>query len=178
MLFHFFPTATFERTWQCQYAIARSDQPRHGQPDRFEHASHFAVAAFADHHSVPFIHAFATTVGDFGKLRATVLEFYAGQQFLAHAFFQLAQRPYCILAVDAVARMHEAVCQVARGGEQQQAFRVEIEPTDCQPFTRLHGRQAVEYRWTAIRIVGADDFAGWLVVHQYARRPLTDLALN
>ena len=74
--------------------------------------------------------------------------------------------------------MHEPVRQIARGGKQKQTFGVEVEATHGQPFPGLHGRQPVEHRWPAIRIVGADDFAGRLVVDQHARRPLADLALN
>ena len=112
------------------------------------------------------------------NVRHAVFQLDAGQQLLAHAFFQLAQRTHGVFAVDVVARVHQPVGQVARGREQQQAFGVEVEAADGQPFAGLHGRQAVEYRRTAFRIVVADDFAGRLVVHQHARRLAADLALN
>ena len=104
------------------------------------------------------------------KARHAVFQLDAGQQLLAHALFQLAQRAHGVFAVDVVARVHQAVGQVAGVGEQQQALGVEVEAADGQPLAGLHGRQAVEHGRTAFRIVRADDFAGRLVVHQHARR--------
>jgi hypothetical protein len=99
------------------------------------------------------VDAFAAAVGDLGEGRQAVFQLDAGQQLLAHAFFQLAQRAHGVFAVDVVARVHQAVGQVAGIREQQQAFGVEVEAADGQPLAGLHGRQAVEHRRTAFRIV-------------------------
>src|SRR5471030_3192676 len=178
VFFQLFPATALQVAWQGHRAVAGADQARHGQADGFEHAAHLAVAAFADDHAIPFVDAFAAAVGDLGEVRQAVVELDAGQQFLAHALFQLAQRAHRVFAVNAVARVHQPVGQVARGGEQQQAFGVEVEAADGQPFAGFHRRQAVEHRWTAIRVVIADDFAGRLVVDQHARRLLADAALD
>ena len=178
IFFHLFPTAAFQAARQGHGAVAGTDQARNGQADRFEHAAHFAVTAFADHHAVPLVDAFAAAIGDLRKLRQAVFQLDAGQQLLAHALFQLAQGTHGVLAVDAVARVHQAVGQVTGSGEQQQAFRVEVEAANGQPFAGFHGRQAVKHGWTAVRVVVADDFAGRLVVHQHAWRLLADAALD
>src|SRR5450830_1890598 len=47
VFFQLFPAATFQAARQGHGAVAGTDQARHGQTDRFEHAAHFAVAAFA-----------------------------------------------------------------------------------------------------------------------------------
>src|SRR5476651_1113471 len=171
-----FPATAPQVAWQGHRAVAGTDQARHGQADGLEHAAHLAVAAFAQDHAIPLVDGFAAAVGDLGEVRQAVVELDAGQQLLAHTLFQLAQRAHRVFAVNAVARVHQPVGQVARGGEQQQAFGVEVEAADGQPFAGLHRRQAVEHRWTAVRVVIADDFAGRLMVDQHARRLLADAA--
>src|SRR5476649_891644 len=178
VFFQLFPATALQVAWQGHRAVAGADQARHGQADGLEHAAHFAVAAFANDHAIPLVDAFAAAVGDLGEVRQAVVELDAGQQLLAHTLFQLAQRAHRVFAVDAVARVHQPVGQVAGGGEQQQTFGVEVEAADGQPFAGLHRRQAVEHRWTAVRVVIADDFAGRLMVDQHARRLLADAALD
>src|SRR5476649_1062699 len=178
VFFQLFPATALQVAWQGHRAVSGTDQALHGQADGLEHAAHLAVAAFANDHAIPLVDAFAAAVGDLGEVRQAVVELDAGQQLLAHTLFQLAQRAHRVFAVNAVARVHQPVGQVARGGEQQQAFGVEVEAADGQPFAGLHRRQAVEHRWTAVRVVIADDFAGRLVVDQYARRLLADAALD
>ena len=149
VFFQLFPAATLQAARQGHRAVTGTDQARHGQADRLEHAAHFAVAAFADHHAVPLVDAFAAAVGDLGERRQAIVELDAGQQLLAHAFFQLAQRTHGVFAVDVVARVHQPVGQVARGGKQQQAFGVEVEPADGL----MHPRYNIDREY-AVRTLG------------------------
>src|SRR5471032_1186102 len=174
---HLFPTATLQATRQDHRTVTGTDQARDGQADCFEHAAHFAVTAFADHHAVPLVDAFAAAISDLRKLCQTIFQLDAGQQFLAHALFQLAQGTHGVLAVDAVARVHQTVGQITGSRKQQQTFSIEVQTTHSHPFARLHGRQTVEHGRTAIRVVMADDLASWLVVHQHAWRLFADTAL-
>ncbi|MNN46761.1 hypothetical protein D3C81_1611570 [compost metagenome] len=119
MLFHFFPATALEVFRQGQQTVAGTDQARYGQADRFKHTTHFAVTTFTDGHAVPFVDAFTTAIGDFGELRQAVFQLYAGQQFLAHALFQLTQRTDRVFAIDTVARMHQAVRQITGSSKQQ-----------------------------------------------------------
>src|SRR5690606_6742662 len=81
VFFQLFPTPALQARRQGHRAVAGTDQARDGQPDRLEHAAHFAVAAFADHHAVPLVAARAAAVDDLGEVRHAVVELDAGQQF-------------------------------------------------------------------------------------------------
>src|SRR5476649_2523230 len=109
-----FPATALQVAWQGHRAVAGTDQARHGHADGLEHAAHLAVAAFADDHAIPLVDAFAAAVGDLGEVRQAVVELNAGQQLLAHALFQLAQRTHRVFAVDAVAR---CISRLARSPE-------------------------------------------------------------
>ncbi|CAB3788196.1 hypothetical protein LMG28614_02640 [Paraburkholderia ultramafica] len=158
--------------------MTRADQAADHQAGRFEHTAHFAVTPFGERDVIPVIGAFAAAVADAQEVRRAVVQLDAMQQLLTHAFGQLADHPHRILTLDAVTRVHEAVRQIARRGQHQQTFRVEIEAADREPLGGFHRRQLVEHRRTAFRVGVADDFAGRFVIQEYARRLVGELALD
>ena len=90
---------------------------------------------------VPAVDALAAAISDAQEARLTVVELDAVQQPLAIGLGQLTQRAHRVLALDAVARMHEAVGDVPGGGEDQQAFRVEVgRPTATHLPVFMRGR--------------------------------------
>ena len=72
-----------------------------------------------------------------------------------------------VLALELVARVHQAVGKLARIGEEKQARAVEVQPADCDPPAR---RQRGEHRAPSLRVAARDELADRLVVEQDARR--------
>ena len=66
--------------------------------------------------------------------------------------------------------MHQAVGQLARVGEQQQTFGVEVKPAHRLPLTLHQARQAAEHGGPVLRVVMTDHFARRLVISQHAGR--------
>src|SRR3546814_5362201 len=54
-------------------------------------------------------------------------------------------------------------------GQQQQAFRIDVEPADRLQAAQF-GRQAIEYRGAAVGVARGGDLPAWLVVAEEARR--------
>ncbi len=158
--------------------MTRADQAADHQAGCFEHTTHFAIAPFGERDVIPMIGALAAAIADAQEIGRAVFQLDAVQQLLTHAFSQLADHAHRIFTLDAVTRMHETVCQIARGGQHQQTFGVEVEAADREPLGGLHGRQLVEHRRTAFRISVADDFASRFVIQQHARRLVGQLALD
>src|ERR1700754_3577220 len=178
IVLEFLPAAALQTARQRNRTVPRAKQTAHHQTDRLEHPPHFAVTSFGERDVVPVIGAFAAAVADAQKVGGTVVELDAGEQLLAHALSEFADDPYRILALDAIARVHEAVRQIARGREHQQALGIEVEAANREPFRALHRRQLVEYRRAAFGVRVTDDLAGRLVIQQHARRLVLQLALD
>ena len=65
--------------------------------------------------------------------------------------------------------MHQPVGQLARAGEQQQAFGVQVQPPDRLPLAILQAWKAAKHRRAVLRVVMGDHFAHRLVVGNHAR---------
>ncbi|MDT4822278.1 hypothetical protein FQZ97_554750 [compost metagenome] len=141
---------------------------------RLEQAAHLAIAAFGNGHAVPAVGAFATTVFDGAELRHAVVQAHALEQLLLFFAGERAQHAHRVLALQAEARVHELVGQIAGAAEQQQAFGVQVEPADRLPLALLQTRQLAEHRRAVLRIVVRDDLAHGLVVRDHARRRRCD----
>ena len=63
---------------------------------------------------------------DFGKTRYTVFEFNTVEELFALGFVQLTGNAHGVFALKTITRMRQSIGQVARCGEDQQAFGVEI----------------------------------------------------
>ena len=159
------PDAALQAVRQHHRAVADADQPAHRQADRVEQLAHLAIAAFGDDDAVPVVGAFAAAVLD--RLERCALAVDRRRRRAASrasSSLERAQHAHRVLALDAEARMHQLVGQLARVREQQQAFGVDVEPADRLPLALLQARQAAEHGRPVLRIVVRDDLAGRLVV--------------
>jgi hypothetical protein len=132
--------------------------------DGFHHAPHLAVAAFGDGDAVPAVGALAAAVFDAAELGDAVVEAHAIEQLLFFLVAERAEHAHGVLALEAEARVHQPVGQLAGVGEQQQAFGVEVEPADGLPLALVQPGQLAEHRGPVLRVVVGDDLAGGLVV--------------
>jgi hypothetical protein len=124
------PPFAFAQRAIRQRADVRAAQREHVETDRGEHAPHFAVLAFVqrDREQRPFVGALEHF--DEGRCGAAFGQAHA----LLHALDRLAVDAAAQLDQvglgDAVARVRHAVAEVAVVGEQDQAGRILVEPTD------------------------------------------------
>ena len=71
--------------------------------------------------------------------------------------------------------MHQFIGQLARAGQQQQTFGIQIEPPDGLPFAMKQPGQTAKHGGPVLRIVMRDHLASGLVVGNDARRWRADL---
>jgi hypothetical protein len=160
---------------QFHRAVTGAQQPTHHYVERFEQAPHFTVASFGQREFVPMILPFAATVFERRHLREAILQFNALAQLQLLLGRERSHDTHRILALDFVARMHHAVGEFARGGEQQQTFAVKVEPADGNPAAAAQARQVIKYSWAALRIVTTDDLAGGLVVNEHPGQTISEI---
>ena len=108
------------------------------------------------------------------ELGAAVVELARRRAALLFLVAQRAQHAHRVLALQPEARMHQLVGELARAGEQQQAFGVQVEPADRLPLALLQLGQLAEHRGAVLRVVVRDDLADRLVVRDHARRRRRD----
>ena len=174
MLVQVDPDAALEPARQHHRAITDADQPADRMPHGFKQAPHFAVSAFGDDHPVPVVDTFAATVFDALERGPLTIDIHAFEKTGLGRRFQHAQRAHRVLTLDAEARVHQLVGQLAGVGEQQQAFGVDVQPADRLPLALLQPRQAAEHRGALLRVVVGDDFTDGLVVRQHPGRGRRD----
>src|SRR5574343_390996 len=162
------PGAALEATRQHDAAVADADQATDGQADRVEELADLAVAAFGDDHAVPVVHPLAAAVLHRLEGGGLAFDLDTGEQALAGLLLEAAQHAHGVLALDAEARVHQLVGQVTRGGEQQQAFGVDVQTADRLPLAVQQARQAAEHGGTLLGVVQRDHFAHRLVVRDDA----------
>ena len=161
--------AALQAARQHHRAVADADQPTHGQADGVEQPPHLAIAALRDLDAVPMVRAFAAAVFTAQKGRSLAFDRHPRQQARALLVGQRAEHAHRVLALDAETRVHQAVGELTRGREQQQAFGVDVESADRLPFAVQQTWQAAEHRRPAFRVINGHHFADRLVVSQHAR---------
>src|SRR3569623_833027 len=166
--FEFLKFSGAERARQRHRSETHPHQTAHRDALRFPHAAHFAVAAFAQHHVVPVVHALAARVGDGVETGGAVVEHHALAETLQYLVVHLAQHAHRIFAFDLAGRVHQPIGELAVVAEQQQAQRIEVEPADRDPAA-ADARQPVEYRGAAFGIGLGADLARGLVINQHPR---------
>jgi len=157
------PAARIEVRRQLHRSVADPDQAAHLGAHGLEKAPHFAVAPFAQHHAIPAIGAFgrAPRRGFYAiERRRAILQGDPGAQLLQ---VRLAMNADRIFPFHLVARVHQAIRQLAGIGQQKQAGRIEIEAADGDPSPR---RQPGKYRRPAFGIVAGDQLPDRLVVEE------------
>ena len=135
-----------------------------------QHSAHLTVPAFRNRDAVPAIGTFPTALFDAAKLGTAIVQRHAIQQPLLFFFGQCAQHPHRVLALQPKARMHQTVSQLARAGEQQQAFGIQVQTPNRLPLALVQLGQTAEHRGPVLRIILGHHFAGRLVVRNHPRR--------
>src|SRR5581483_300195 len=118
---------------QLERPVAYAQEPAHARADGLEHAPHLAVAAFLEGDAIPAVGAFARArIGRLDALEggAPVGELDAAAQPLELARAQRTLHAHRIFALDAVARMHQAVGELTVLRQQQQPGTIDVEPAD------------------------------------------------
>ena len=162
----FFRATAQQSTRQLDTAVADAFQAADHQTLRFPHAAHFAVAAFAQHDAEPGMAVAAADHRDVVEVRGAIVEFDAILETLDGLVGHFAMYAADVFAFNFRARMHQRIGEVAIGGQQQQAGRVDIETADCDPARALDLRQLFEHGRPAFRIVTCRDHAIGLVVDE------------
>ena len=131
----------FGKLAQMERAELDADEARDLQAQKFHQPLHFAVLAFLQRHARPGIHALgAFEVGDHGTVIHAVHR-HAHGEALEIGLGDLAEQPHAIFARPAGGGQLQHARHRAVIGEEQQAFRIEIEPPD-----RDHARQILRQR--------------------------------
>jgi len=120
---------------------------------RFKHASNLAVSAFGNRHLVPAVGAFTTARFEGAELGHSVVKLHAIEQALFLLVVQCAQNAHRILTLQPKTRMHQPVGELARAGQQQQAFGIEVQTADRLPLALKQFGQAPKHRRAILRVV-------------------------
>ncbi len=153
---------------QRNRAVARADESADLDAHGIEQPSDFAVAAFHDHRAPPAVGALAARFHQAFQPGFTIFQYDALQQLLLHVRRQFAQHAHGVFALDFESRMHHAVGQLAAGGENHQAFGIEVEPAHADPFGATDFGKLFEHGRAALGVVAADDLAFLFVIKQHA----------
>jgi hypothetical protein len=140
------------------------------QPNRFEHAANLAIAALGNNCPVPGICAVATQIIDLTEARRTIIEHDAIEQRQLRLIIDPAKNAHGVFSLPTVARMHQSVGDIARGGEDQQALGIEVEATNRYPARSLQTRQSLKHGGPMLGVISRADLARRLVVQQHPRR--------
>src|SRR4029077_18567001 len=112
------PSAAARIRRQHERAEAHAHQAAYRHAERFEHASHLAVASLAQHHLVPAVGPAPAARRNAVELRRTVVERDTAGELFHLLARKLAPHAHRVLALDLAAGVHEAIGQLARIGEQ------------------------------------------------------------
>lgn len=91
-------------------------------------AAHFAFVAFFQDHVIPVVGAFTTAIFNIVEFSDTIFQLHAIDQALHVRFSQHAHHAHRIFALDFITGVHQAIRQLARGGEEQQTAAIDIQP--------------------------------------------------
>ena len=136
---------------------------------RFQHATHFTVAAFGDGDPVPAIGPFATAVFDGAERCHAVVQAHTVKQLLFFLITQSTQHPNGVLTLQPEAGVHQLVGQLPRAGKQQETFGIQIQTPNRLPLALHEPGQFAKHGGSVLRIVMGHDFAHRLVVSDHTR---------
>src|SRR5690606_6326542 len=134
----FFPSTTAQIAGQDHFTETRAYQAADRNACRFEHAANFAVAPLFERNPIPTIATLAAKIFEHAELRNAVFKLDSLEQTGLLLFAELAQDPDRIFAFCAVARMREAICEVARCSKYEQTFSIQVQPPYGQPLSYAH----------------------------------------
>src|SRR5690606_25784742 len=167
-----FPAAATQLTRQHDLAKARTNESAYSYAGRIEHPPDFPMPALVQGTAIPAVATPATGILQRAEPGHAIFELDTLRQAPLLVGVQLAQYTHGVLALGTVTRMHQTVGDFARGRQDEQAFRVEIEATHGQPLADLQLGKTGEDVSTPFRIIMTDDFPGGLVIQDQTRRLL------
>jgi len=162
--------------WQTDRTETDPRQPAHGQLHSVEQAPDLTVAPFAQCDPVPMVRAVSTNVLEGVETRQAIVEADPLEQSGTCCLVNPSEDAHRIFTLPAVAWMHKAIGDVARGSEDQQPFGIEVEPANGHPARALEARQTMEDRGPLVGIFAGGDLARGLMVEQHPRGKGLDLA--
>ena len=142
-----------------------ADLVAHGLP----HAAHFPVAPLVEHQSIGGVLRLAARGGLLDhpvEGRRTVFQRNAPQELADRVAVRPSPHPHQVFALDAARGMHQAMGEIAIGGEEEKTRGVDVQPADDDPATLLQRRQVVEDGGPALRVPPRGHLADRLVVQQ------------
>ena len=128
--FDFFNCAFFQIA-QLERAEGDADEAVHLQAEMFKNALHFAVLAFAQAQGQPDIVALFALQFSIDRAIAHTVDFNAAFERIKIGLRDIAISANAITAQPACVRQRDHTCEPAIIGEEQQAFRVDVETADC-----------------------------------------------
>ena len=102
--------------------------------NRFKHAAHLAVAPFRNRDPIPAVGTLAATGLNRAKTSHAIVQRHAFEQTLFLFVAERAQHPDGVFALQPKTRVHQLVGQLSRTGQKQQAFGIQVKPTDRLPL--------------------------------------------
>jgi hypothetical protein len=153
---------------QTHGSITHAQQPVYACADRFEKPPHLAIAPLAKDDTVRLVaartllHAFLTDGNEGGD---TIFKMDSGPQFFKRFRRDPSVHSGDVLTVDFVARVHEAIRELAGISEKQKAGGIDVQAADRDPPP---GGKASKHVRPALRIAARDELAHGLVVHEDA----------
>ena len=103
--------------------------------NRFKHAAHLAVAPFRNRDPIPAVGTLTATGLNRAERSHAIVQRHAFKQTLFLFVAERAQNPDGVLTFQPKTRVHQPVGQLSRAGQKQQAFGVQVKPTDRLPLT-------------------------------------------
>src|SRR5581483_3714099 len=132
---------------------ADTQQPADLVSDRFPHTPHLAVATFMQDDTVGSVAGFGGRTGPLCPIvalrrrlydpiegRGAILQRNAAQEPPKRLLIGPPTHPHQVFALDAARRMHQAMRELAVGGEDEQTRGVDIQPPDHDPAAMLRRR--------------------------------------
>ena len=114
--------------------VSDANQPTHSVTNRFKHATYFAITPFRNGDPIPAVGTFAAAGLDRAERSHAIVKRHAFEQTLFLFVAQRAQHPHGVLSLQPETRVHQLVGELARTRQQQEAFCVQVKPTDRLPF--------------------------------------------
>ena len=167
-----------EAARQKHGAIPDADQTADGMADRFEHAPHFPIAPFGNRNPVPAVGPLPAAGFNGAKRSHAIVERHTLKQPLFLLVAKRAQYTNRILPLQPKSGVHELVSQFARTCQQEQTFRVEVQPAYRLPFTLKQFRQTPENGRPVLGVVVRHHLTCGLVIRNNPRRRRVDAYTN
>ncbi len=167
------PLAGAKIARQLDRPVADAQQPADLVADGFPHAAHFPVAAFVEHQAIGGVtgSGFASGEGSSTDAIECRQDHLPGERRAgACGSYRRPADPVrrTRYSRSMLARgMHEAMGEIAIGGEEEQTRGVDIQSAHHDPAAELRRRQPLEDRGTALRVPARGHFAERLVIEQH-----------